>query len=509
MNFRAASRFKPTTPSPILPQEHGVLGQRFSATVNFEEAFAVVDNLVLAERRKRLSLPEILVLRAAWDGKEYKDIVTNSTYSLNYLQRRVAPPLWNMLSKTIGDGERVEKQSLRYFLERVTKQYQSQDAIHEKQTFLGNNQIQVIGSKSPDISSFYGRVQELIHLKELTIKQRCVLLVGVAGIGKSALAAKLLEELRLESQPKFDCLIWKSVAHAPLVQDLVADLIELIQPPQISSSLPEHTQSMISVLIKQLQSRPSLLVLDASEALFQTNNFQQQREYGLFFRRLTEELSQSCVIITSRVFPDELESLIGAELPIDFLKVEGLEANAALQLLSSKGLTNQEKCNDLIKTYRGNPSELKAVINRINHFFASSTEKFFENPTTLVSDQFQEMLNHLFSNLLSEIQKEIMIYLAEKVTSNSQFIGFDQLLNDINCEAKSLVSKFELIKALEVLEKNSLIEAIKDPITEEISFNLEPVIKKYIKTDPLGLIHTSNASASPNLAMPTAARYAS
>jgi len=119
------------------------------------------------------------------------------------------------------------------------------------------------------------------------------------------------------------------------------------------------------------------------------------------------------------------------------------------------------------------------------------------------------MLNHLFSNLLSEIQKKIMIYLAEKLASDSQFIGFDQLLNDMNWEAKSLVSKFELIKALEVLEKNSLIEAIKDPITEEISFNLEPVIRKYIKTDPLRLIHTSNTSASPNLAMPTAASYAS
>ena len=62
------------------------------------------------------------------------------------------------------------------------------------------------------MSSFYGRVQELSRLKELAIKQRCILLVGAAGIGKSTLAAKLLEELSLESQPRFDCLIWKSVA---------------------------------------------------------------------------------------------------------------------------------------------------------------------------------------------------------------------------------------------------------------------------------------------------------
>ncbi|MBD2526916.1 NACHT domain-containing protein [Nostoc sp. FACHB-133] len=496
MDFSAESRLKSTNASSVLVKEQKVLGQRFSADVTFEDALAVVDNLVLTERRKRLSPPEILVIKAAWDGKEYKDVASNSTYSLNYLQRRVASPLWNMLSTTIGDGERVEKQSLRYFLERVTKKYQFQDAIHEQQTYPAKNRIQVIGTKSPDVSSFYGRVQELIHLKELAIKQRSILLVGAAGIGKSALAAKLLEELSLESQPRFDCLIWKSVAHAPLVQDLVGDLIELIQPTEISSSLPEHTQSMISILIKQLQSRRCLLVLDASEALFQTSNFQYRRDYGLFFRRLTEELCQSCVIITSRVFPDEIESLIAAELPIDFLRIEGLEADAALQLLSSKGLIDQEKCNDLIKTYRGNPSELKAVINRIHHFFGGSTEKFFENPTTLVSDQFQEMLNHVFSQLLSRIQKRIMIYLTEEVTLNSQYVSFAKLLNDMNREPQTSVSKFELIKALEVLEKHSLIETIKDPITEEISFNLEPVVKKYIKTDPQGWVYTSKASSN-------------
>lgn len=135
MDFSAESRLKSTNASSVLVEEQKVLGQRFSADVTFEDALAVVDNLVLTERRKRLSPPEILVLKAAWDGKEYKDIASNSTYSLNYLQRRVASPLWNMLSTTIGDGERVEKQSLRYFLERVTKKYQFSDAVHEEQIY--------------------------------------------------------------------------------------------------------------------------------------------------------------------------------------------------------------------------------------------------------------------------------------------------------------------------------------------------------------------------------------
>ena len=511
MNFSAESesRLNSTTlPFDILEKQEILEGQSFSACVTFEEALTLVNDIVLAGKRRYLSEAETLVISGAWNNKEYEEIANNSAYTRNYLQRRVAPPLWDILSKMIGNGQRVGKKNLRYFLDQVTKKYQHQNAFNEEQKFTFNNLVQVRGSKTPDISNFYGRGQELKHLKELVVKYRCLLLLGVAGIGKSALAAKFIAELSAKSQPIFDCLIWKSVAHAPQVKDLVTDLIELIDPSESSSSLPDHTQVLISVLIKKLQSCRCLLVLDASETLFQRHNFQQRLEYGLLFRRLSEELYQSCVLLNSRIFPDELESLVAAELPIDFLRIEGLDADAAMQLLSSKGLTNQKKCNELIKTYRGNPSELKAVANRIHHFFASSAEKFFESPTTLVSDQFQEMLNQVFSQqLLSEIQRQILIYLSEELTLNSIPISFAKLLIDINNKQQGLVSTSEIIKALEGLEKDSLMESIKDPVTKEISFTLQPVIKKYIKTDPQGLVHGSDTSSK--LAMPTAASYAS
>ncbi|MBD2249447.1 NB-ARC domain-containing protein [Nostoc sp. FACHB-888] len=334
----------------------------------------------------------------------------------------------------------------------------------------------------------------------LVIEQRCVSLIGVPGIGKSALAAKLLTELSIESQPKFDCFIWKSVSYAPLLQDLIADLIELTQPVEPEPGLPKYTQAMLTVLIKQLQSQRYFIVLDECEALFQTNNLEDRLEYKLFFRRLVEEQHKSCLFLTSRVWPNEFDVLIEADRPIQYLKLEGLDPDAAMQFLSALGLCNEEKrCSQLIQTYRGNPLELKAVSNRIHHFFASSTEKFFQDPTTLVSSRFQEMLNKVFGQGLSKIQRQIMIYLADKIVLNFQYISFNKLLMDLNQTHKISISTSELITALEGLEKNSLIESSKDPTTKEISFTLQPVIKKYITTDPLGLVHTSDAS--PTLAI--------
>ncbi|MCW5318222.1 NACHT domain-containing protein [Nostoc sp. KVJ3] len=501
MDFNAGQRLNlPLNPSL---SSATITGRNFpeqncSKTVTFEEALVVVDDLVFTKTGRRLSEAEITVLKGTWNDCDYEEIAENSPYSLNYLQRRLAPQLWDVLSATIGNGERVYKKNLRNFLELVTpKKYHTQTAPSAKQVPPppSNDSLQFIGGQPPDISSFYGRVQELADLEELVTKQRCISLIGVPGVGKSALAAKLIAILSVKSQPRFDYFLWKSVSHAPLVQDLVAELIEQIQTvePSLNLNLPEYTQGRIAVLIKQLQSRRFLLVLDEFDALFQKNNFEQRLEYETFFRRLLEDQHESCLLLTGRVFPNEFDSLIRAKRSIQYIKIKGLDADAAMQLLAAQGLTNPQKCHDLIRTYSGNPLELETVGERINYFFGGNTEIFFENQTTFVSSEIEAMLDKMFTQVLSKIQRQIMIYLANEIASNSQPISFVKLLTNMNQRDKASLSTSKLVKALEKLERLSLLESIKHPITKEITFTLQPVIKKYILTDPQGFVHTSDA----------------
>lgn len=497
--FSTESQFQAPTHSSLKQTGQESPKVLFTVKVTFELALAVVNKLVFAKKGRYLSEAEILVIKGAWDDNDYEEIASNSSYSPNYLKGGIARRLWDILSETIGNGERVGKKNLRDFLEQVTEEYYAQSASKEEPNFPANDLIQVLGGQLPDVSSFYGRVKELTLLKELIAKQRCISLVGVAGIGKTALAAKLLAEISAESQPRFDYLIWKSVAHAPLLQDLVTELLDIIEPLETPSSSPKYAQAMITMLLKQMQSRRCLVVLDESEALFQTKNLEQRLDYRLFFRRLVEEQHQSCLLLTNRILLDELNDLIVAKRPLRFFRIKGLDEDAAMQFLSEKGLTDTEKCHQLIQTYRGNPSELEAVIERINHFFSGSTQVFFQNPTTLVSSKFEAMLNHVFGHVLTEIERKILIYTAEEIVSTTEFISFAKLLSDIRQRQKASVSTLELIKALENLEKQSLIESSKNPVTKEISFTLQPVIKKYILTDPQGLVRVSNAL--PNLAV--------
>ncbi|MBD6620961.1 ATP-binding protein [Komarekiella sp. 'clone 1'] len=495
MDSNAVQTLKSPVPSPLASNKQEFLGQKYcSVVVTFDEALVVVNDLVLAKRGRYLSQPEILIMRGAWHNREFVEIAENSDYSVNYLQRGVATRLWDILTKTIGNGKQVSKKNVRNFLEQVAQEHYAQPAPAEEKNSSVKNVIHILGGKPPNISNFYGRTRELSYLKKLITKQRCVSLVGGAGIGKTALAAKLIQEISVESKPKFDSIIWKSVAHGPLLQDLVAELLELIRPLEPTLDSPKFTQAMISALIKQMQLRRCLLVLDESDSLFETNNLEQQLEYKLFFRRLIEEMDQTCLLLTNRVFPDDFEDLIIAGRPIQDLKIKGLDTDAAMQLLFDQGLNDPEKCNELIKTYYGNPLELKTVVTRIHHFFGGSTKKFFENKTTLFSSQFQAMLDKAFSYLLSENQRQIMIYVAQELALNSKPILFTSLLNGLNQKEEISLSTSDLITALEGLEKQSLIETIKDPASEEISFTLQPIVKKYIRKNTPGLVHTSNAA---------------
>ncbi|MBU7583817.1 MAG: NACHT domain-containing protein [Nostoc sp. TH1S01] len=480
--------------SSVVTQTQKISESPSLPTVTFQEVLVTVNNLVFAQKNRYLSDAEIIILKGTWDSQDFREIATEQTkYAANYLQRRVAPQLWNLLSETIADGEPVYKRKVRNLLEQVTKKHHTQYSQDSAISSSDSKFVHSIKGQLPQLPKFYGREEELSQLKILVNQHRCICLTGVPGVGKSTLSAKLLSELSLESPQKFDFLIWKSVTHTASVQDLVSNLVELIQPLEPSTILPDYTQAIITVLIKYLHSHRCLLVLDGFESLFKTSNLEQRLEYRILMRRLLEEEHRSSLILTCRVLPDELDNLSKHTQAIKTFRVEGFSTDAAMQYLTDQGLTDEENCLDIIKTYYGNISELQMVVQRIKYFFAGSTEKFYQHKTTFISDEFQKMLNEAFSDLLDQFELYLMIFIAEKIASGIHSLSFSDLLMQVDYKKNTSISTSSIIKALEKLERLSLIESIKDPNTMEISFTLQPVVRKYINKDPLGIIYKSNA----------------
>ncbi|PSB04949.1 NB-ARC domain-containing protein [Merismopedia glauca] len=451
---------------------------RLMSSPHLEEIIEQVDELVLAKRGKRLTPAELLLIEGAWHNQDHKEIASNSSYSLNYLQRTVARKLWPLLSEVLG-VEEISKKSLRHCFEQLAV----------KNGYIDPSPV-VVAGEPPQAINFYGRTFQLALLKEGIAKQRCLTIIGSAGIGKSTLAAKLIEDLKATSEGGFDCLIWRSISYAPLLPDLVTDLLQLLASSlELELDLSADPSVRISQLLDVLRSHRVLVVLDAAEAILRediNNRAHPYRDkygdYGLFFRRLLEEEQQSCFILTSRQPFNDL-ALLETTRPIRSLKLEGLDRGAALEFLESQGLSDPEKCSELIQTYRGNPSYLTAVVDRIKHFFGGSLEKYFEYRTTFVNEAF---LSQQFSSL-NQIHQQIVLYLAKELSINPQPLPITKLLNSLKTQIAG-ISTSELFEVLEVLEARSLVEVSRDPVTQEATFNLQPVVKKYVLTDP-SLVH--------------------
>jgi AAA+ ATPase superfamily predicted ATPase len=80
--------------------------------------------------------------------------------------------------------------------------------------------------EAPEVTAFFGRREELTILKQSILQDNCrlVALLGIGGIGKTALAVRLAEEI----QDEFEFLIWRSLRHAPTLDRLLSHLLPFL-----------------------------------------------------------------------------------------------------------------------------------------------------------------------------------------------------------------------------------------------------------------------------------------
>jgi len=320
--------------------------------------------------------------------------------------------------------------------------------------------------EAPNIQTFYGRTEDLAKLEQWLVRDRCHLLAicGMGGIGKTALAVKLVENI----QSQFDYLIWRSLRGAQPTAQLIADLLQFLNHSQ-------QTGFSISDLLEVLRQKRCLIVLDDFEATLQDGElvgaYRQGCElYAELLQRVGAERHQSSLILIGREQPKEISMHQGEDQPIRYYKVNGLQRQGAFELLRARGFKGSENGLDaLIQQYRGNPSALRIVAGTIQELFNGNVSEFLKQTALALGDVLRTLLYQQFERL-SKLEKDVLYWLAIK----HRPVSLSTLRSEMNLQA----SGSELIDALESLRWRSLIEKISEQ--GEVMFLLEPVVLKYV-----------------------------
>jgi hypothetical protein len=315
--------------------------------------------------------------------------------------------------------------------------------------------------EAPDVRVFYGRTEELTQLEEWIVKDRCrlVALWGMAGIGKRFLSVKLAKQIAND----FEYIIWRSLGNAPLIQDILADLIEFFCEQQ-KADLPVT----ISRLIECLQAHRCLVILDEVEMILERSYPEGYQDYQRLFRQVGESQHQSCLMLTSSEKPRQVALLEGKTSPVRSYKVNGLKPDAAKQILTEKALVEEEEWNSLIERYEGNPFALKIVCATILDVFDGKASKFLKRNTIFI-EPIKEVLDRQFERL-----EDLEINVICKLATTHDPVNLDQLLEVISLP----VSNSQLMEALKSLLWRSLIYR---PIeSDKDIFTLQPVVRKYV-----------------------------
>ncbi|GCE15829.1 NACHT domain-containing protein [Tengunoibacter tsumagoiensis] len=314
------------------------------------------------------------------------------------------------------------------------------------------------------LEQLYGRTTESAQLEQwlLDPKTRIIAVLGKGGIGKTLLSATIVE--KVESQ--FEYVFWHSLRNAPPLKEVLQKLVRLLTKNQITE-LPNDTDAQIALLLEQLKKVRCLFIFDNMESILQEENeegqwLKGQEGYGKLLRRTAEVPHQSCLLLTSRERPREIENPTQKE--IHLLKLEGLaeaDAKAILNILNISGTASEEA--ELIHLYTGNPFAIKLVSGTIQGLFNGSITRFLKEGT-LVFGTVKTLLESQFSRL-SAAEQEILYWLAIE----REPVTLEVLKKNI-----PLRTSADIMRTLESLLRHFMIEVSNE------SLGLQPVIMEYV-----------------------------
>lgn len=480
--------------------------------MDVKDVLQFTDRLFFSETGKHIDRLQETIVKGTLDGQKYSEIAEEEHCTEGHV-RNVASELWQILSNALG--QEVNKSNFRAtfkrlnfaniwnfnefnkdivqigeinFCENTSPSQKVPNSPTDKETLNKGNakpKVREYLGEMPKFGSFYDRTSELTTLKQWILHENTRLLAihGIIGIGKSAIAAQLVEQIKHE----FDFIIWRSLATSPPLSILQTNIIQslcrggaesgggapLPAPSADGVTEPEEIKGNHRglPLLEYLRKYRCLLIFDDVQTIYSSGQLAGTyqpgyQDYGTLLRQLAELSHNSCILLLSWDQPREIAALEGENSPVRSLQLNGL--GAAREIFREKGLTEEENWSELIEIYRGNPLWLKIVATMIIDLFNGSVSELLSYQTLFLGDL--ESLLHPPFNRLSDLEKQVISWLANETAPAS----LSQIPENMQ------ISPSDLLKILQSLGRRSLIDKVKQG--NQTLFTLPPVVREFVKT---------------------------
>lgn len=344
----------------------------------------------------------------------------------------------------------------------------------------------------PTVAQFFGREEELALLRTWLVDQqaRIVAILGMGGVGKTALATTFVHSL---TERDFEVVIWRSLINAPPLVEIMETWLQVLAGSN-SVALPTGLEQQFDLLIEYLRQRRCLLILDNVESLLQSSVH--AGHFGSHFAGYTQLLTrigqhphQSALLLTSRELPHPLTHLMRTTSNVHALALPGLPLSVGAKLLMEHGLNASSAIHQLVERYAGNPLALILVTSLIDDIYGGEIQDFL-GAKSIVFDDIRYVLDQQFDRL-SVLEQQVLYWLAiEREPVTLATLGVDLFL----------ATQPALRDAVSALRRRYLIER------HPAGFTLQNVMMEYLTERLIGaLVHeVGDGHLHPAPAMPAA-----
>jgi ATP/maltotriose-dependent transcriptional regulator MalT/DNA-binding PadR family transcriptional regulator len=215
--------------------------------------------------------------------------------------------------------------------------------------------------RAPKLHAFHGREEELENLASMAEERRFVVIHGIAGIGKTTMAVRILEDLRQQTNVLWVTLHgWDTLAG---VLRQMADFLSDAGRKQLSSLLEDRPEPELGEAYYSLEED----LKDLKGVLF-FDDFHKATPplvdmMSMLLEILKDRPSPTMVLIT-RYQPSFYDRrYVVVNQVVGELLLEGLDRAAARAMLEGRGLSDQE-FDRVYATTQGHPLALELVMSR-------------------------------------------------------------------------------------------------------------------------------------------------